>query len=121
MTSIPFENCMDIYSTLLAMLEPIRQKLQERANQLQGKSNIQLDTTDKSQSNSTHLSECSTLNYLCHRFNLSQFEREIILLCVGMELDPRWPSECADAQVNPQYNFPTFSLAQSIFERVNTG
>ncbi|MGD1702741.1 ATP-binding protein [Dapis sp. BLCC M229] len=112
---------MDIYSTLLAQLEPIRQKLQERANQLQGKSNIQLNTTDKSQSNSTHLSECSTLNYLCHRFNLSQFEREIILLCVGMELDPLWPSECAGAQVNPQYNFPTFSLAQSIFERVDTG
>ncbi|NET15984.1 MAG: ATP-binding protein [Okeania sp. SIO1H6] len=38
-----------------------------------------------------------------------------------MELDPRWPSECADAQVNPQHNFPTFSLAQSIFERVDTG
>ncbi len=112
---------MDIYSTLLAQLEPIRQKLKERASQLQGKSNIQLNTTDKSQSNSTHLFECSTLNYLCHRFNLSQFEREIILLCVGMELDPLWPSECADAQVNPQHNFPTFSLAQSIFERVDTG
>ncbi|OZH51632.1 hypothetical protein AFK68_29710 [Hydrocoleum sp. CS-953] len=112
---------MDIYSTLLATLEPIRQKLKERANQLQGKSNIQLNTTDKSQSNSTHLSECSTLNYLCHRFNLSRCEREIILLCVGMELDPLWPSECADAQVNPQNNFPTFSLAQSIFERVDIG
>nr|WP_293092956.1 AAA family ATPase [Okeania sp. SIO2F4] len=112
---------MNIYSTLLAQLEPIRQKLKERANQLQGKSNIQLDTTDKSQSNSTQLSECSTLNYLCHRFNLSQFEREIILLCVGMELDPLWPSECADAQFNQQYNFPTFSLAQSIFERVDMG
>ncbi|NES01812.1 MAG: ATP-binding protein [Okeania sp. SIO2F4] len=38
-----------------------------------------------------------------------------------MELDPLWPSECADAQFNQQYNFPTFSLAQSIFERVDMG
>lgn len=47
-------------------------------------------------------------------FNLSAFETELLLLCVGMELDPEFPTLCAAAQSEPSRPFPTFSLALSV-------
>lgn len=55
--------------------------------------------------------ESSTLEILCNTFNLSSFERDILLLCLGMELDVRFPSLCTQAQGSPELPFPTFSLA----------
>ncbi|MBE9006507.1 ATP-binding protein [Fortiea sp. LEGE XX443] len=54
------------------------------------------------------------LEQLCQIFGLSSFEREIILLCAGMELDSSWGKLCAEAQNQPQSEYPTFSLALSI-------
>jgi len=51
------------------------------------------------------------LKTLCHKFGLSNFERNILLLCVGMLLDPTFAELCAKVQGNPQLNYPTFSLA----------
>lgn len=53
----------------------------------------------------------TALDSLCASFNLSAFERAIILLCAGLELDSDWASLCAAAQGNPGQPFPTFSLA----------
>jgi AAA+ superfamily predicted ATPase len=55
------------------------------------------------------------LDHLCTTFNLSPFERNVLLLCVGMEIDPTFEYLCAKAQGNPQRNYPTFSLALEIF------
>ncbi|MDJ1184530.1 ATP-binding protein [Roseofilum casamattae] len=55
----------------------------------------------------------STLAQLCDRFNLSPFERDIILLCVGMEIQPHFYSLCAKAQGNPQKNYLSFGLILS--------
>jgi AAA+ superfamily predicted ATPase len=57
----------------------------------------------------------SALDTLCNLFNLSFFERDIILLCVGMELAPDFEQLCAKAQGNPQRNYLTLGLALSIF------
>lgn len=54
------------------------------------------------------------LEHLCQVFGLSAFERDIILLCAGMEFDPNWGQLCAVAQGQPQWDYPTFSLALSI-------
>lgn len=54
------------------------------------------------------------LEQLCQIFNLSSFEREIVLLCAGMEFDRNWGKLCAKAQGQPQWEYPTFSLALSI-------
>lgn len=54
------------------------------------------------------------LERLCQVFGLSPFEREIILLCAGMEFDPSWGRLCAAAQGQLQWDYPTFSLALSI-------
>ena len=53
----------------------------------------------------------SVLEQLCTTFGLSPFERDLLLLCVGMELDPSLVSLCAEAQGNAQLAYPTFSLA----------
>jgi ATPase family associated with various cellular activities (AAA) len=51
------------------------------------------------------------LETLCGAFGLSPFERQIVLLCAGVELDARFPSLCAAAQGDPARAYPTFSLA----------
>lgn len=57
----------------------------------------------------------AALEKLCHIFNLSDFERDIVLLCVATELDSSFASLCATAQKNPQRPSPTFSLALAFF------
>jgi hypothetical protein len=57
----------------------------------------------------------AALDMLCEWFHLSAFERDILLLCVGIELDREFASLCAAAQGNPLWNYPTFSLALSLF------
>ncbi|RLG27673.1 ATP-binding protein, partial [Methanosarcinales archaeon] len=48
---------------------------------------------------------------LCAVFGLSPFERDLLLLCAGMELDSTFPSVCAAAQGDPSRAYPSFSLA----------
>lgn len=48
---------------------------------------------------------------LAQRLGLTDFERDLLLLCVGMELDTRMPSLCAQAQHDPSKPWPTFALA----------
>jgi hypothetical protein len=53
---------------------------------------------------------------LAHRLGLSRFEQEILLLCLGIELDTRLPTLCAQAQDDPNRPFPTFALAMALFD-----
>jgi len=55
----------------------------------------------------------SALQELAIAFNLSDFERDVLLLCAGMELQPNFDSLCAEAHGNEQLNYPTFNLAMS--------
>lgn len=52
-----------------------------------------------------------TLDVLCGAFDLSPFERDLVLLAVGAELNGSFASLCAQAQDDPQKNYPTFGLA----------
>jgi hypothetical protein len=51
------------------------------------------------------------LDTLAAAFRLSPFERDVLLLCAGMELDSSFPTLCALAQGQAQRAWPTFSLA----------
>jgi hypothetical protein len=51
------------------------------------------------------------LETLCKMFGLSPFERKVLLLSAGIELDGSFKSLCAAAQGDPQRTYPTFSLA----------
>ena len=53
------------------------------------------------------------LDRLVMGFGLTDFERDVLLLCLGMELDPQLMNLCATAQGNPQMTWPTFRLALS--------
>jgi hypothetical protein len=49
------------------------------------------------------------------RFDLSDFELEILLLCASVELDPRIAGLCARAHNDPNKAFPTYALALALF------
>ena len=53
----------------------------------------------------------AAIDVLSVSFNLSRFEREILLLCAGIELDSTFGPLCAAAQPDSGRSYPTFSLA----------
>ncbi|HBB31401.1 MAG TPA: ATPase [Cyanobacteria bacterium UBA8803] len=61
------------------------------------------------------------LAQLCYIFGLSPFERDILLLCAGMEFDGSWGALCAAVVGNSQLNYPTFSLALTILPQGHWG
>ena len=52
----------------------------------------------------------SALDALCQVFALSAFERDLLLLCAGVELEASFVPLCAAAQGDPGRDYPTFSL-----------
>lgn len=56
------------------------------------------------------------LQELCSFFGLSDFERDVLLLCAGMELDTGWAALCAASQGEPKRDYPTFSLAMAALD-----
>jgi hypothetical protein len=57
----------------------------------------------------------SNIEKICTSFKLSEFELDILLLCVAVEIDPTIGTLCAKAQSNPKAEYPTFNLAIAIF------
>lgn len=53
----------------------------------------------------------SALETLCTTFNLSHFERDLLLLSAGLELDANFVSLCAAAQGDSRRTYATFGLA----------
>lgn len=57
----------------------------------------------------------TALDSLSAAFGLSSFERAVLLLCAGMELDARFAPLCAALKPEKNRAYPTFSLALAIF------
>ncbi|MCC5642556.1 ATP-binding protein [Nostoc sp. CHAB 5824] len=53
----------------------------------------------------------STLERVCKMFSLSSFERDLLLLCAGMELNGDFAKLCAMSHEDSQRAYPTLSLA----------
>src|SRR2546426_5510347 len=51
------------------------------------------------------------LEVLCATFRLTTFERALLLLCAGMELESGFAELCAKASGDPSRPWPTFGLA----------
>ena len=60
------------------------------------------------------LTSSPALDSLCELFGLSSFERDLLLLCAGVELDSGLASLCSTAQGDSRRGFPTFSLALAV-------
>lgn len=61
----------------------------------------------------------SALANLCRLFYLTEFERDILLLCTALEIDPTVAQLCAKVQGNPQLNYPTLALALTTFPQAS--
>ncbi len=58
------------------------------------------------------------LKQLCQTFELSNFERDLLLLCAGIELDGSFARLCAEIQGDKR-NYPTLSLALEVLSEAN--
>ena len=67
--------------------------------------------TDKVEAVRAVLPEAAAIDTLAEVFGLSIFEREIVLLCAGVEMDSRLRALCAESGGAPRRPWPTFGLA----------
>jgi ATPase family associated with various cellular activities (AAA) len=59
----------------------------------------------------TAMPSLSAIDRVCRIFGLSPFERDILLLCAGIEFSSEFHQLCNIANQDPQRSYPTFSLA----------
>ena len=55
------------------------------------------------------------IDTLSELFELTSFERSLLLLCAGTEMDSRLADACAQAQGHPQRTCVSFGLAMALF------
>lgn len=53
---------------------------------------------------------------LCYIFRLSEFERNVLLLCLGAELLPTFTSSCAKRLTHDSFSHPTVEIALTLFK-----
>jgi len=53
------------------------------------------------------------IDQLCDLFTLSAFERDLLLLCAGVEMDSKLAAQCAEAQGHPQQTYASFGLGMA--------
>lgn len=93
---------------LTAALEQVQAALQAYVARSQGKQPVQINQPIAFPD---ELSSPPALLNLCLAFDLTPFERDLLLLCAGVELSASLAQLCATAQGNSQTTYPTFSLA----------
>jgi len=98
---------------LMARLAVVRAALEHRAARLQdaaapASSGAEIESAWREAAEA--MPAPASLDVVCTGFGLSPFERDLLLLCAGIELDSSLPSLCASAQ-GQQRAWPTFSLA----------
>jgi hypothetical protein len=71
--------------------------------------------SESSQSVEMEHSTPAALEALCDLFGLSPFERDVLLLCAGIELDARFAPLSASALGDPQRDYATLGLALAVF------
>jgi ATP-dependent 26S proteasome regulatory subunit len=67
----------------------------------------------------TEKSPPPALETVCSLFGLTTFEKSILMLCAGVELDTELAQLCAKAQGNPNNTYPTFGLALAFLARAH--
>jgi ATPase family associated with various cellular activities (AAA) len=100
---------------LLVALDRLSDILKSYIANLESDSSVNTSRLNEAQSClrdiAVEMPDPSALEQICQRFNLSDFETSILLLCVGVELDAIFSDLLAEAHgVDHQY-YPTFGLA----------
>ena len=111
---------------LSAAMEWIRMKLMKAVGSVSGenhspkeieKTDFAIRSASLEMKNLESAESAPALAFVKKRFGLSDFEQQLFLLCVAMELDTRIPALCARAQDDPNKPYPTFALAMSVFDQ----
>lgn len=76
----------------------------------------QLEQYTREMARMEELEQPPALITLSKQLELSRFERDVLLLCIAMELDTRVAGLCARAQDDPNKPYPTFTLALALFD-----
>jgi ATPase family associated with various cellular activities (AAA) len=92
---------------LLASLGIVRSAIERHINPDKQQENIQ----QQLQEAAAAMPSPSALERVCQMFGLSPFERDILLLCAGIEFSGEFAKLCAIAQGDSQRLYPTLSLA----------
>ncbi len=99
---------------LMAALAVVRCALDRHAARAQGNADVPAPdeaTEEALREAAAALPAPSALEILCTAFHLSPFERDVLLLCAGVELDSNFGAHCAAVQGDGRRAYPTFSLA----------
>ncbi len=100
---------------LATALEVVRQRLETHAERAGQGSAAEQPLPQRPDQRETELAEAMdpspALQTIADLFDLSPFERDLLVLCAGIELDARFTALCAAAHGDAQQNYPTFSLA----------
>ncbi len=97
---------------LSAALDDVRHALEQHCTTTDSTPQEEFPSTASTETpDQTRISSPPALETLCATFGLSPFERDIVLLCTGIELDSTFASLCASVQGNDTRSYPTFSLA----------
>jgi ATP-dependent 26S proteasome regulatory subunit len=92
---------------LMAAVDEVRAALQTRA----GIESTPVRNREEADEAFSRMSLAPALEQLCNAFGLSRFEREILLLCAGVDLDSSFALLIAAAQGDARLSYPTFGLA----------
>jgi SpoVK/Ycf46/Vps4 family AAA+-type ATPase len=97
-------------------LEILRDRMERYIAGLQGKPEAEMgsENVEAVRESGPSISPPPALVTLSTTFGLSPFERDILLLCAGVELDSSFARLCARAQDNPRLVHPTFSFALAL-------
>jgi hypothetical protein len=99
---------------LLTAIGAVRARLEEMAGNAGDKGKAKRDEAQPPRTKAAWraaLHGPPQLESLCQDFGLSLFERGVLVLCAGMELDARFAEACAAAHGDAALTFPTLGLA----------
>jgi hypothetical protein len=91
-------------------LEQIREKLVSLATGESSEASELSKNYDDSEDNLT----TEPLDFLCQQFDLSESERQVLLLCIAIEMIPELDRLCAHINGHAQRNHPTLAIAQKL-------
>jgi ATPase family associated with various cellular activities (AAA)/Winged helix domain, variant len=89
-------------------------RLRERLSGTQEGSEPQPEPESQADALRAAMSSPPAIDVLAQLFGLTGFERQLLLLCAGVDMDSRLAESCAEAQGSPQKTYATFGLALAL-------
>ncbi len=103
---------------LMAVLQRIRRKLERYASK-EAIPDVELNFVELAAKPEGEEEFTSALEMLTELFELSVFERDMLMLCAGVELEPDLGRLCAQVQGDPERTSLTFSLALAVLPQAH--